>query len=118
LSRRIPRSGADRSRSSVSLTVPSEHIGGAGDPAGETPGGSQKIRHALPLREKLWGSTLVRRSVLLLFLLAAWQLYAVWLDRPLLVPTFTAAAEAFVRSLLRGELPARAGVSLRLLLAA
>jgi NitT/TauT family transport system permease protein len=58
-----------------------------------------------------------RKTVLLILLAAAWELYARWLGKPLVLPTFTATMAAFFRDLLHGELPARIATSVRILLA-
>lgn len=68
--------------------------------------------------KRLWSVTGVRRALLLGLLLLAWQFYALWLDRPLLLPTFSATAQAFVDSLLHGELLWRVGLSLKTLVLA
>jgi len=45
-----------------------------------------------------------------------WELYARWLDNPLLFPTFGATFEAFAKGVVGGELLRKAGTSLRVLL--
>ena len=55
-------------------------------------------------------------TTLLLAFAVIWQVYAMYLNSPLLFPSFTAMLEALVSNLLNGELPARAWSSLRLLL--
>src|SRR4051794_41187479 len=84
-----------------------------GQPGGETGPGSHAAdafgvtEEPLGLAEHLWASGWVRKLVLLTALAGAWQAYALWLGRPLLVPTFTSTAEAFCRAMTHGQLPAR-----------
>lgn len=68
--------------------------------------------------EQAWNLAIVRRIVLIAMLLIVWQVYARWLNRPLLLPTFVATVAAFCDSLLHGDLLARVGVSLEMLLVA
>jgi NitT/TauT family transport system permease protein len=48
----------------------------------------------LSLIRRLWNMTLVRKSIVVVFILAAWQLGAAYADSPLLFPTVTDTAEA------------------------
>ena len=48
------------------------------------------------------------RPLLLLVLALLWQAYAMWLDNPLLFPSFTETVRAFVAGMLSGELLDRA----------
>ncbi len=57
-----------------------------------------------------------RKVVALAVLASIWELYARWLDNPLLFPTFGATAGAFVSGLLSGDLLRAAGSSVLLLL--
>ena len=77
-----------------------------------------EIRQPLALHAKLWKIGAVRRSVLLAILALGWQVYASWLHRPLMLPTFGATVTAFVDSLIRGELLLRAAMSLKILIVA
>ena len=78
---------------------------------------------ALPLRASarplsvLASSGAVRKALLLVLLAVAWELYARRLANPLLVPTAVDTARALQEALRSGELPARAGASLKLLAA-
>ena len=57
-----------------------------------------------------------RRVVILAALAAIWELYARWLDNPLLLPTLGATCGALWAAILSGELPDRTLTSLRVLL--
>lgn len=61
-------------------------------------------------------TALLQRMAILVVLAVAWELYARWLARPLVFPTFWATAQAFFSSLWSGELLLRTVTSLRLLL--
>jgi NitT/TauT family transport system permease protein len=64
------------------------------------------------------GNVGAARKLAILFALALiWELYARWLDNPLLVPTFGATVQAFADAVLSGELPKKAWTSLKVLLA-
>ena len=58
----------------------------------------------------------VRKAVILVLLAAAWEIYARWLNNPLLFPTFGVTVEAFFEAIANGQLPARAWTSLKVLL--
>ncbi len=70
----------------------------------------------LSICERAWNSGLLRKSALLVLLAAGWELYARWLNNPLLVPTFSATVEAFWDGIVRGGLLNRAAFSVRVLL--
>ncbi|MCI0429170.1 MAG: ABC transporter permease [Rhodospirillales bacterium] len=59
---------------------------------------------------------IVRQLSLLVVLAAAWQVYAVLLANPLIIPSFTEIARAFWSASVDGELLDRAATSIRLLL--
>ena len=58
----------------------------------------------------------VRKLAILLVLALIWELYARWLDNPLLFPTFGVTVQAFAQSVLSGELPGKAWTSVKVLL--
>ncbi|HTJ99160.1 MAG TPA: ABC transporter permease subunit [Bordetella sp.] len=66
--------------------------------------------------DRAWDSGALRKAVLLLLLLAAWQLYARWLDNNLLFPTFSDTLSAFGDNVRNGVLPRRAWASVQVLL--
>ena len=59
----------------------------------------------------------VRKVAILLVLALVWEVYARWLDNPLLFPTFGATLGAFFEAVASGELPRKAITSLKVLLA-
>jgi NitT/TauT family transport system permease protein len=74
------------------------------------------VSQPLPLLTRVTNQLWLRRvSVLLLFCLA-WELYARYLDNPLLLPSFSSTMSALLASITNGELPERALVSLKVLL--
>jgi len=74
------------------------------------------IQKPLTLREKLYNSGALRKTVLLLLLALVWEFYARAINDELLFPTFTSTLSAFFQSVADGKLPQRAWVSIRLLL--
>jgi NitT/TauT family transport system permease protein len=70
----------------------------------------------LPFWTKLYGNGTVRKSVLLVLLAAAWEIYARALDNELLFPTFTATVGALLSGIADGEIPAAGVYTLSLLL--
>ena len=74
-----------------------------------------EIERPLSLSERLGNITPLRRFLLLAALAAIWQLYASWLDNPLIFPTFTDTVAALVKGVVSGELLARTLVSIKVL---
>ena len=70
----------------------------------------------LPLPQRLWQQTWLRKGLILLALALLWEGLARWQDNDLLLPTFTQAARAFVQGWLNGELLQRTQASLAVLL--
>jgi NitT/TauT family transport system permease protein len=81
-------------------------------------GGDQvtEVERKLGLAERLWASGAFRKTLILLVMAAAWQGYAIYRGNPLLLPTLTEAIESGVESFRDGSLPARAMISLKVLL--
>lgn len=71
----------------------------------------------LGLAERLWASASIRKTVLILALAVAWEVYARILDNPLLFPTLTETLGALRERIADGTLPARAWSTLKVLLA-
>jgi NitT/TauT family transport system permease protein len=70
----------------------------------------------VPMLQRLYGNPGLRRLLVILVLAAAWQIYATWLNNPLLVPTLTATLRAFFDDMANGVLPQKVAISLRILL--
>lgn len=62
--------------------------------------------------------TVLRRLAILAVLCLAWQVYALWLGNPLIVPTLTDTLAAGWRATVSGELPYRVALSMQVLLMA
>jgi NitT/TauT family transport system permease protein len=74
------------------------------------------VAQPLTVWERLYGNALIRKSLLLVVLALAWEVYARSLDNPLLFPTFSGTVEALVSSVASGELPRAAAYTIQLLL--
>ena len=83
-------------------------------PAMETDRGV--VEKPLSLFERIYNLTAVRKLAILVMLAAAWEIYARWLNNPLLFPTFSATIDAFADGIVHGALLARAWTSIRILL--
>jgi NitT/TauT family transport system permease protein len=77
--------------------------------------GQDAVERPLPAWERVWNRGWVRKTVLVAALAAIWQLYASYLDNELLFPTFLATIRALVSNIANGVLPARALVSIDVL---
>jgi len=66
--------------------------------------------------ERVYNIAIVRKLVILIALAAAWELYARWLNNPLLLPTVAATVEAFVDGFVHGTLFLKAWTSIKVLL--
>ena len=74
------------------------------------------IQKPLTLAEKVYNQTWLRKVFIIVVLAAAWQLYALWLDNPLLVPTFADTIRALAGDVSNGTIPSRALSSIQVLL--
>ena len=81
-----------------------------------TSGSFGVVEKPLSLWERVTNLGYVRKLLLLALLALIWELYARWLNNPLLFPTFSATCSAFIDGLFGGTLFARALTSLRVLL--
>ena len=81
-----------------------------------TSGSFGVVEKPLSLWERVTNTGYVRKLALLALIALIWELYARWLDNPLLFPTFSATCSAFVEGLFGGTLFARALTSMRVLL--
>ncbi|MBE0549946.1 MAG: ABC transporter permease [Rubrivivax sp.] len=73
------------------------------------------VQQPLTALERIYNEGWVRKGLILLVLAAIWQAYARFLNNDLMLPTFSATLEAFVSRTLSGELPAKAWVSITVL---
>ena len=74
------------------------------------------VERDLPLVERLWGSAVLRKAILILALAVVWEVYARYLDSPLLFPSLTETLGAVVERTRDGVLPLRAWTSIKILL--
>jgi len=66
--------------------------------------------------EKIYNQGAIRKAALLVALAVIWEIYARWLDNPLLFPTFSATVSAFWHAIASGVIPQRTWASIRVLL--
>ncbi|MDR3115660.1 MAG: ABC transporter permease subunit [Treponema sp.] len=76
------------------------------------------IKINLSVYEKLYNIGALRKSVLVILMVLLWQIYAVHLGNPLMVPSFSDTLTGLVRVITRGDLLLRTATSLRVILAA
>jgi NitT/TauT family transport system permease protein len=74
------------------------------------------VARALPRWQRLAQHTALRKGLILALLAALWEIAARLADNDLLLPTFTQTARAFATDIASGELTAKAGISIALLL--
>jgi NitT/TauT family transport system permease protein len=74
------------------------------------------VEKPLSVWERVTGQGWLRKLALLIALASIWEIYARWLNNPLLFPTFSATVGAFAQGLFGGELFGRVVTSLRVLL--
>ena len=74
------------------------------------------VEKPLSAWERIANLGFARKLVLLALLALIWELYARWLNNPLLFPTFSATVRAFLDGVLGGTLLVKALTSLRVLL--
>ncbi len=74
------------------------------------------VEQPLTVWERAWNNAALRKVALLVVLAAAWELYARWLNNPLLVPTFSATLSALWEGVTAGPLLGRAAFSIKVLL--
>ncbi|HVX75643.1 MAG TPA: ABC transporter permease [Bradyrhizobium sp.] len=79
-------------------------------------GGKVVIRRSLPIAERLYNISGLRKLFLLIVLAIIWEVYARYVDNELLFPTFSSTVEAMVTNIANGVLFNRVWVSLRILL--
>jgi NitT/TauT family transport system permease protein len=84
-----------------------------------TPLGSEQfgiVVKPLTLFELLYNQAWLRKLFVLVIIAALWETYARWLDNELLVPTFSATVRALAGGIASGTIPARALLSMKVLL--
>ena len=74
------------------------------------------VQKPLTLWQRLANQAWLRKAFILCVIAAGWQLYAMHLNNPLLVPTFTATLEAFQAGVVSGDIPEKVVNSVVLLL--
>jgi sulfonate transport system permease protein len=74
------------------------------------------IHRPLSAWERIYNLGAVRKLAILILLAAAWEIYARWLNNPLLFPTFGATLEALVDGFVNGALLTKAWTSIKVLL--
>jgi NitT/TauT family transport system permease protein len=73
------------------------------------------VERPLSAWERLTNLTALRRAAILVLLAAAWEIYARWLDNPLIFPTFSETVTALVRAFTAGPLLGRTLTTLQVL---
>jgi NitT/TauT family transport system permease protein len=74
------------------------------------------VEKPLSTWERIYNVGAVRKSAILVLLACIWEIYARWLNNPLLFPTFGVTVAAFAEAIASGELPGKAWTSLKILL--
>src|SRR5215207_1748145 len=74
-----------------------------------------EVERKLTVLELLWNDGFVRKTVIILFLAAAWEVYGTILDNPLLFPTFHDTILTMLEKVRDGTIPLRAWASLKVL---
>ena len=74
------------------------------------------VEQQLTMFERLYNQVWLRKILILVLIAAAWQAYAMRLDNPLLLPTFTDTLAALRENLANGTIPARTWTSVQVLL--
>jgi len=77
--------------------------------------GFDVVEKPLSAWERLYGNAALRRIFVLAVLAAIWELYARWLNNPLLFPTFSDTIKALFSSIASGEIPRAAWYSIGML---
>src|SRR6266550_9533488 len=74
-----------------------------------------EVERKLTVPELLWNDGFVRKSVIIIFLAAAWEIYGTVLNNPLLFPTFHDTILTMFDKVRDGTIPMRAWASLKVL---
>jgi NitT/TauT family transport system permease protein len=78
--------------------------------------GFDVVEKPLSAWQRFYDNGAARKTVLLAALALLWELYARWLNNPLLFPTFTDTVKALLTSIASGEIPRAAAYSIGMLL--
>lgn len=78
--------------------------------------GFEVVAKPLSAWRRLYNNAAARRIVLLAALAGLWELYARWLNNPLVFPTFSDTIRALLGSLASGEIPRAAAYSIGMLI--
>jgi len=81
-----------------------------------TPLTAVPLQRKLPLAQRLWQQSWLRKSLILILLALLWELLARWQNNDLLLPGFVQTAQAFVDGVVSGELLEKVGISLQVLI--
>jgi NitT/TauT family transport system permease protein len=104
------------------MTMPSVSLTPVGPPLPEfeceliDASGVGDVERPLGFAERFANNDAVRRLVILIALGLIWELYARWIDNPLVLPTFSATVNTFISDLMSGVLVDRIVTSLRSLI--
>jgi NitT/TauT family transport system permease protein len=74
------------------------------------------VERPLSAWDKFYNNAAARKIVLLAVLALCWEVYARWLNNPLLVPTFSDTVKALATAIASGEIPRAASYSVQMLL--
>jgi NitT/TauT family transport system permease protein len=74
------------------------------------------VQQPLTVWQRLANQSWLRKAFILFVIAAAWEIYARWLNNPLLVPTVTATLDAFAAGMVGGDLLQKVANSVLLLL--
>jgi len=70
----------------------------------------------IPLAQRIWQQSWVRKTVIMIVLAVIWELAARWQNNDLLLPSFLETAHAFIDGIVTGELLAKVWISLAVLI--
>jgi NitT/TauT family transport system permease protein len=98
------------------MTSPQIVLAQTSPAAGEPHANIAVVEQKLSTVEIIWGVGAVRKTIIILVLAILWQLYAQYLDNPLLFPTLSDTLVTLWDRLVDGTLPGRIWTTLKILL--
>jgi NitT/TauT family transport system permease protein len=98
------------------MTSPQIVLAQTSPAAGEPHANIAVVEQKLSTVEVVWGVGAVRKTIIILVLAILWQLYAQYLDNPLLFPTLSDTLVTLWDRLVDGTLPGRIWTTLKILL--